>query len=193
MHNEALLLPDHYQNLCRMVASVTAEFPATTILELGCSNGHFVEYLRQYGYVAEGVDGNKRRVEIFNHRRGYLHHGELTALDNIFGEKLFDMIIAQGVFSRNAQLDYRFGFSGGIVYLLSSPEERKKLEDSLQTAVRETLNSSYRQLKAGRFLIVCENVSELDYVDFSQEDATDMGYALIHYGKQEAILQKPHI
>lgn len=186
------VFPSHYQVLYSMIAAKTRDTSTTNVLELGCSNGHFVEYLRQQGYNAEGVDGNKRTVEAFSSRQIYLHHGELTSLEDVFGERQFDLIVAKGVFSKEAQLDYKYPWSGALVIAFSSPEERKKEYESLQETINQILRSVYGQLAPGGFLVIHENTSEGESVDFSRETVEDIGYIVEQLEKQQAILQKPY-
>lgn len=179
----------HYQRLYDMITARTSK-PSTRILELGCVNGYFVEWLRERGYNAEGIDGDRRAVEAFTHRQAFLHHGELTALEDVFGGRTFDLIAARGVFSKSAQISYRFGFNGVLVFVFSSPQEREELNALSRATIRQILNSSYRHLTSGGLLIVREDISPLDSVDFSPEDAVSIGYIVEYYEKQESVLMK---
>lgn len=181
--------PDHYRRLFELVTEKTKDPSTMSILELGCYHGNFVRWLQQQGYKAEGVDGNQERINQSSIPN--LHHGELTALEDVFGQKRFDLIVAPGVFSTQAQLDYRYSWDGALVWAFSSPKEREELKKSLRGTINRILVSAYNQLAAGGFLIIHENTSEVESIDFSNETAQNIGYLVEKLKRQEAILQKP--
>ena len=189
--------PSRYQVLYDMIISKTRDPPNTSVLELGCSNGDFVEYLRHRDYNAEGVDGSKRAVEDYSPRQGYLHHGELTALEDIFGQRQFDLIVARGVFCISSRMNYLLGeqleqLIEAAIARATIPKARKEIDNAMQENINEILVSAYGQLTPGGFLMVREDVALLDSVDFSRETAGYIGYIVEQLQKQQAILQKPH-
>ena len=189
------ILASHYELLYNMIIAKTRDPSTTSVLELGCSNGHFVEYLRHQGYNAEGVDGNKRAVEAYSRRQGCLHHGELTALEDVFGERQFDLIVARGVFCIASQMDYLFEeqlekLVDAVIERVVNPAVRKEIDNAIRENINKILASAYGQLKAGGFLIILEDVG-FDSIDFSRETAEDIGYIVEQLEKQKALLQKP--
>ena len=190
-----ITLPSRYQALYNMITAKTTDPSNTSVLDLGCSIGHFVAYLRQQGYNAEGVDGDKRAVKAYSHRQSYLHHGELTALEQVFGERQFDLIVARGVFCISSQMDHKFSRSEKLrvdaaIARAINPKDREEIDGQMQENIEGILVSAYGQLTPSGFLIVVEDVG-LDSVDFSRKTAEDIGYIVEQLQRQQAILQKP--
>ncbi len=185
-----IFLPKPDQRMYERVIEKTTKNPSeTSVLELGCSYGWFVNFLQRQGYKVEGVDGSLECIS----RDGVpgLYHGELTALENVFGDKTFDIIIAQGVFAESAQMEYRYGRIAELIVAFSTPEERKEINNSVQETINQILENAYKHLVPGGFLVVREDISPLDSVDFSKETAIRIGYEIERFERQEAILKKP--
>lgn len=190
-------LTSRYKALYSMITAKTIYPSVTSVLELGCSDGYFVEYLRQQGYNAEGVDGDKIVVKARSNRRGFLHHGELKALEDIFGERQFDLIAARGVFCISSQMSYLFGEQSeqlvdAAIARTIHPEAREEIDNAMQEKINEILVSAYGQLAPGGFLMVREDSVPLDSIDFSRETAENIGYIVERLQRQQAILKKPH-
>jgi len=182
-----------YKRLCDMIAAKADDPSTTSVLELGCASGKFVDWFRLQGYDAEGVDGSETAIERGN--KPYLHHGEHTALENVFGEQTFKIMVAQGVFSMLALAEYLY-ISDRLVQT-PEPGGRLKKGDSDALAMMEqdlhhTLVSTYAQLEPGGFLLIRENDGrKSNSIYFSQEKAESIGFVVEHYETHEAILKKP--
>ncbi len=182
-------LEPRHQRLYELITA-RSETPSTTsILELGCSNGNFVDYLREQGYNAEGVDIDKKAIERSN--SPYLHHGDITCLDDVFRERKFDLVVATGVFNTGTQIYYLFREELDMdkkVTVETTPEH----EEATLENIEKILKSAFKHLTPGGFLITVDNIMLGDYTAFTPETATNIGYIVKHYARQEAILQKPH-
>jgi len=176
-----------------LIASKTGDPTNTSLLELGCAYGSFVNKLGQDGYNAEGVDGNSRMID-FGRRRGLdLHHGELTALEDVFGERTFDLIVARGVFCINSQIDYMAGdriIEMAFARAVNS-EAHEETNSTAKGIIGKILSGSYQQLTPRGFLIVREDVVGWDSIDFDQETAEGIGFVVEKLEENEAILHKP--
>lgn len=146
--------------------------------------------MQQQGYRAEGIEGKFRGKD--QERIPNLHHGELTALESVFGDKTFDLIVARGVFSFSSQMDYKYGANAMLVWLYSTPEEREKISISLQKTFDQMLKSAYNHLTPRGFLILVEDIVSEDSIGFSKETAVEIGYIVEKLERQEAIFKKPN-
>ena len=90
-------------------------------------------------------------------------------------------------------MDYISGpkFVDVLMSYAVSPEFQKKMDDIIQENINKILLSAYNQLTHGGFLVVHEDVTPADSVDFSKETAENIGYIVKQLDRQEAILQKP--
>lgn len=192
--NEALLpffgLRQGYRKLFEMIVANSEDPSNTTILELGCDDGYFVEWLRQVGYDAVGVDGNKKAIESSNSSN--VHHGELTALDDVIGDKTFNLVVERGVFSIPTQFAYIFDeelklSKVGTIYKKDMTDERM---GHVHQNIEQILENAFRHLKPRGFLL-CLSWMPSDPIAFSEETAANVGYSIVHYQRNEAILQKP--
>ena len=185
-------LPEHYQRTWGIITDKARDPSRTSVLELGCADGKFVEWLQQHGYNAEGVDGKLSKTKELGIPN--LHYGQLTALDDVFGERIFDFVVSQGVFSREAQLEYRHGWNGALVVAFSTPTERKELYEALQRTIDQILENAYRCLTPTGFLLVREDISinSAEVVDLSEETIVKTGFVVERLDKHEAILQRLH-
>ena len=177
----------HSQELYALVAAKSKESPAISILDLGCSDGLFVSLLGQQGYNAEGIDGDGEVISIRSDVLK-LHQGELTALEDVFGDRKFDLITAQGVFCMASQINYMTGDILDLTFILSIMHS-DAINTAAQENIRKILASAYGQLMPGGYLVIIEDGG--DSVDFERKTAEVIGYAVEKLGKQEAILQKP--
>ena len=185
-------LPEHYQRMWGMVTCKSRNPSNTRVLELGCADGKFVGWLQQQGYNAEGVDGRSSKIKELGIPN--LHHGELTTLDDVFGERTFDLVVAQGTFSREAQLEYRYGWNGALVIAFSTPTERKELYKSLQRTIDQILENAYRHLNPRGFLLIREDnsINSAEGVDLSEETIVKTGFVIERFDRHEASLQRLH-
>ena len=185
--------PKHYQRLFDMMGGLSLEYPIRTVLELGCNVGHFVGFLRGQGFQAEGIDGG--RLPFRNDLAEYLHEGQLTDLRKVFGDRTFDLIVGQGVACYGSQFDYKFGNRPdvGWIVALSALDSKVKaaVGGMVQNNIESILESSFHQLTSGGLFVICENIDSHDRIDFSRETAQRLGYQVLKYENQEAVLQKP--
>ncbi|MFQ5532120.1 MAG: class I SAM-dependent methyltransferase [Candidatus Nanoarchaeia archaeon] len=67
------------------------------ILEAGCGSGRFVYFLDKFGYKIEGIEINKRTVDIINEKFPHLNikYGDVTKLE--YENESLDAIISLGV------------------------------------------------------------------------------------------------
>ena len=182
-----VLKPRHYR-LIEMITTYAGDSLTTSVLELGCSGGEFVDYLRGQGYNAEGVDVNEKAIERSN--KIYLHYGDVTCLDNVVGKRTFDLIVATGVFNIGTQIEYLFGNELNMAKkgkVMISPKHGKAALENIE----QILRSAFKHLIPSGFLMTVDNISPGDYTAFSPETALSIGYTVMHHAKQEAILQKP--
>ena len=175
-----------------LIASKTIDRAATSVLDLGCAYGHFVSKLGQDGYNAVGVDGNSYKTDFGRRRDLDLHHGELTALEDVFGEREFDLIVARGVFCYNHQINYMAGdkIIEGAGRRLVDTEYREKMNTTAKGIIGKILSGSFHQLTPGGFLIVNEDAVGLNSIDFDNETVEGIGFVVEKLERQEAILQK---
>lgn len=189
-------LPAHYIRLYEMIAATRLEPSATSLLELGCSSGEFVNFLRSQGYNAEGVDGDSEAIEsaMGRYDSKTFHYGELTALEDVFGNRKFDIIVSQGVFCVLSQLAYLLRYpkkrgiamkSGAISHNFS-----QEADSQLQEVIDKILANTHRQLTPRGLLIAREAITPYHRIDFSQETATKLGFVVNTYSTHEAILEK---
>ena len=160
----------------------------STVLELGAFPGFFVEFLRERGFDAEGVDSEYDE----NNFVPYLHKGELASLEDIFGEKLFDLAVARGVFCDGSQYAHLFDCPpltvAGIEYEMS---HEHLITGAIQKSIDGILKNVFNQLRPGGLLVVHEDYIQLDQIAFSRKTVQDIGYQVLSLERQEAILQKP--
>lgn len=185
--------PKHYQRLYDRINELSARFPLRTVLELGCGVGHFVGFLREQGFLAEGIDG---KTDLFrDDLMDYLHQGQLTDLKQVFGDRRFDMIVGRGVVCHGSQYDYSYGSrqDAGWLVVMSAldPQVKRELEKRVQAKIERILESSFNQLMPDGLLAVCEDIDTDDKIGFSMEAAQRIGYHVLSYEIQEAVLQKP--
>lgn len=185
-------LPEHYKRMHERVIGKTRDPLKTSVLELGCADGRFVGWLQQQGYNAEGIDGRGDKIQELGIQN--LHRGQLTALDDVFGERKFDLVVAQGVFSREAQLEYKYGWNGALIVAFSTPAEREQLYDSLQRTIDQILENAYRRLTPRGFLLVREDnsINSAEDVDLSEATIVKTGFIIERIDKHDAVLQRLH-
>jgi SAM-dependent methyltransferase len=64
------------------------------ILDIGCGNGHFLDFFERKGYICEGVEFGKEAAELAEQKH-HIYYGEFDRMD--FGDSLYNMIVFRGV------------------------------------------------------------------------------------------------
>ena len=87
-----MLPQEHYKSVQRRLEELAKTNQIKSVLELGCGPGYYMKHLLAQGYDAYGIDAcsSKFLPEI----RGRLKDGDLTALKDIFGDSVFDLILS---------------------------------------------------------------------------------------------------
>jgi len=187
------VFPKYYQRMFEMISGLYLKYQLRTVLELGCDVGHFVGFLREQGFLAEGIDGKLDTYR--DDLRNFLHQGPITDIRKVFGDRQFDLIVGQGVVCFGSQFDYSYGKRSNLGYLVllsvTDSQVKKQLEGNVKEKIEFILKSSFNQLTPGGLFVACENIAITDRIGFTQETAKKLGYEILVYGKQEAILQKP--
>lgn len=94
MHRDIQWAMNPCEHLCRFVAG---NFPASgknlRALDLGCGAGAQSEYLGQYGFSVQGIDGSQAAIDRCNNRRIKLGFAvaDMTALP--FARNEFDLVV----------------------------------------------------------------------------------------------------
>ncbi|MBS3105355.1 methyltransferase domain-containing protein [Candidatus Woesearchaeota archaeon] len=186
-------IPYGYERLFELITEQSSTHQIRTILEIGSGSGNFVGLLRKQGFDAEGIEG---KVESYRDDLGqWLHRGDVVQLAEIFGDKFFDMIIAQGVFCHSAQFDYVFSSylpPEMIIPAFIDPKLREELKIPIRLKIEKMLRSCFNQLNPNGLLVDVENYVPGDCVFFTKESAERIVYRVLRYEPKEAVLQKPY-
>lgn len=181
-----------YERLFELIKEQSSANPTKSVLELGCGVGSFVGFLREQGFEAEGIEG---KVESYRDDLAqWLHKGDVVQLAEIFGDKFFDMIAVQGLFCHSAQFHYLFDEYIPLEMIpltFIDPQLREELKKPIKIKIEKMLKSCFNQLKHGGILLDLEEYLPGDRVFFSREDAERVGYTVLKYEPNIAILQKP--
>jgi 2-polyprenyl-3-methyl-5-hydroxy-6-metoxy-1,4-benzoquinol methylase len=78
----------------KLIKALTS--PSDRILDVGCSTGTLLRYLKEYGYTnLEGLEISKRAVEVLGTMGITMHHASLPSLPPL--ESQYDVVIASQV------------------------------------------------------------------------------------------------
>ncbi|MEK6967612.1 MAG: methyltransferase domain-containing protein [Nanoarchaeota archaeon] len=178
-------LPQGYVNLDRLFNKITDNRKIESVLELCCAEGKYIGYLQGKGFTAEGIESDLEKIQNGN---GYpLHRGELTELETIMAGRQFDVIVANNVLTVNAQMrhlstDYPLG------HLLPSSRAFHK---SVNLHIEKIIQCAHNLLAPGGLLIATgAAIGPLYRIGFSQEAAESLGYNVLVYMANRAVLEK---
>ena len=191
-----VIFPEGYSNLHRRVEELSKQYSIRSVLDLGCGPGYYVGFLSSSGYDAYGIDvGEDKFLAEFKER---LKTGDITALRDAFGDRLFDLIVSHNTLTVDPILFHMMGGTNspqlGILNLRMlerQPSIFWEVRGSARKVVDLTLESAFDQLNQGGFLVSCEEGGPNDKVDFSRQTAERIGYRVLVYQQREAVLQKP--
>lgn len=97
--------------------------PQSAVLDVGCSNGDFLDYFKKDGHICEGVEFGKDAFEQAA-KRYRVYYGELSKADI---KNQYDLIVLRGVvqYLLHPKDDLKKAISllkqGGLLYISSSP------------------------------------------------------------------------
>ena len=179
-----------YEKLYQIITELSAETEITEILEIGCFDGRFVEFLREQKKNAFGFEFNPHSLNVS--KEYFASDGDIASLGTYFGGMLFDLICANGVMSKGAVLGTL------LATPLATPLGESTIVDLLNIAReaspknnQEILKSTFHRLKPGKYFVATESaVDENDVLAFTEHDAIAIGYDVIRYSPGVAVLQK---
>ncbi|MBN2423436.1 MAG: class I SAM-dependent methyltransferase [Calditrichaceae bacterium] len=88
------------------------------LLDIGCGNGSFLFRMKQFGWIAEGIDFDKRAIEIALKNNLKVFNSNLRDIN--YPDDTFDMIVLDNVFEHIYDLDALFT----EVYRIMKPQGR---------------------------------------------------------------------
>ncbi|MFO8015775.1 MAG: methyltransferase domain-containing protein [Candidatus Woesearchaeota archaeon] len=176
----------HYSRMDELVTSLCAEHPIDSVLEIGCGSGDYVKSLRERGFDAFGVDINRSFSD------EYLIHADAGDMESMMGGKRLDMVIANGVMCRQAQLNRFRDKYGPMVYhsLMNHEDGKKMVETMLKGWASEIMHSAYSRTREGGLFVCCEYIAKKDSIILSEEEIKRTDYDIISLEPREMILQK---
>ena len=185
-------LNESYSRLWELISSRTSGPEQTSVLEIGCSTGNFVKWLRNQGYDAIGIDIGENLVQTTESE--HVVYGDMTSLEDAVGDKTFDFVVANAALNTHTLAAYCLMENGKTPDSFSMTPEIQHLVDA---TIYSILKGSFEHLKSGGFFIVTGKIYPKggiyasDDLSFSRETAKNIGYDIKQYGGSDSILQKP--
>jgi len=184
--------PENYQRTYELFQQATDRKHGIPVLELGANYGKFVEFLRGQGYDAWGIEG--KRDKIGPNADRFVRVGDAECIDKIFADRDFDSIVAQSVFSSQAQFDYQLSNHRLYVDILLltavDRKAREELNHSLKQSLDRILAKCFEKLNVGGSMIICEDANLFEHMMVDREDAERVGFKVELYSPAEAIFRK---
>lgn len=194
-------VPYPYGRAFEIIQELNSKNDISDILEIGCHDCSFVEFLRQQGYNVIGIDKKLPESAKPLIGQGYVVEGDATYLSQYIGDKLFDLILANRIMSRGSTCAglIQDGFLPSVIETLGSGRHPWSYDESAEIVktlldvsgdinCEAILENSYKHLKPEKFFVVCETGG--DTLWFPQETVKNYGYKVLRFENQEAVLQK---
>jgi SAM-dependent methyltransferase len=181
-------LPESYKFIQDNLEEMTNHSTDLSILDIGCTPGHYLEYLMAKGYDAYGIDLDMKFTE-YSGNRERLKEGDSRDLKEIFADKKFDAITAQSALCVEAQIEAIVGPSWPLLPFV--PEAYEIAMKAIKDTTKQIIASCFEQLKPGGLFIASEDYYTRRGFEFTEKDARDIGYEIISYAKNKAVMRKP--
>ena len=185
-------IPKGYERMFALVTEVPKRNSNPGLLEIGCGeHGHFVDYMRQQGWDTVGLDNREPLSQ-------FVSRGDASKLRDVFGDKLFDLVLANQVLGYAPMTNDligvgrdEFAWIKAALLCHAGPDIKKDLDNMVKDLIKKILGSTFQQLSPDGLLIACGSDAIFEQNYFTQSEAEAVGYHVIDFKPSEAVLQKP--
>ena len=177
-------IPFGYERMFEIIKRLQSESDIVDILEHGCLAGHFTRFLRDNGFNAVGIDIDEKSFLEDYVQKGYLINLASGAIGKYFGDKQFDLILANRLFSlESTRVLVAERYARGNLTIFPETDVLDVAKYNTETI----LEASLKQLKPGKFFISTIDGDERPTA--TREMVERIGYKIIQFEPYEMILK----